>query len=124
MAAVRGEDGTRKYDDVAVFLEAHYPNLNDAVLVIHTKQNGEISEVASGKSKEEPEVLRSEANESDKVESHWKEVVSVMMLNKGWDVRNVTTIIGLRADWLDWLANSKPPESNCKSLRRSTPCAT
>jgi type III restriction enzyme len=44
-------DDTRNCDDVAEFLESHYPDLKDAVLVIHTKNNGEISEAASGKAK-------------------------------------------------------------------------
>ncbi len=46
-------DDTRNCDDVAAYLEGHYPDLKDAVLVIHTKNNGEISESTSGKSKEE-----------------------------------------------------------------------
>jgi type III restriction enzyme len=37
-------DDTRNCDDVAEYLEGHYPDLKDAVLVIHTKNNGEISE--------------------------------------------------------------------------------
>ncbi len=46
-------DDTRNCDDVAEYLEGRYPDLKDAVLVIHTKNNGEISEVASGKAKED-----------------------------------------------------------------------
>jgi len=45
-------DDTRNCDDVAEYLEDNYPDLKDAVLVIHTKSNGEISESTSGKSKE------------------------------------------------------------------------
>ena len=41
-------DDTRNCDDVAEYLEGHYPDLKDAVLVIHTKNNGEISESAIG----------------------------------------------------------------------------
>ncbi len=69
----------------------------DAVLVIHTKNNGEISEAASGKSKEELELLRKQSNEIDSWKSPYKAIVSVLMLKEGWDVRNVTTIVGLRA---------------------------
>ena len=90
-------DDTRNCDDVAAYLEGLYPDLKDAVLVIHTKSNGEISEAASGKAKEELELLRKQANEIDNPESPWKAIVSVMMLKEGWDVRNVTTIVGLRA---------------------------
>lgn len=42
-------DDTRNCDDVAEYLEANYSDLKDAVLVIHTKNNGEISEATSGK---------------------------------------------------------------------------
>jgi len=90
-------DDTRNCDDVAEYLEATYPDLKDAVLVIHTKNNGEISESASGKKKEELESLRKDANEIDSMESPYKAIVSVLMLKEGWDVRNVTTIVGLRA---------------------------
>jgi len=90
-------DDTRNCDDVADYLEGHYPDLKDAVLVIHTKKNGEISEAKKGKAKEELEELRKQANEIDGNDSPYKAIISVMMLKEGWDVRNVTTIVGLRA---------------------------
>ena len=90
-------DDTRNCDDVAQFLEGKYHDLKDAVLVIHTKNNGEISEAVSGKSKEEMDLLREQANSIDSLESPYKAIVSVMVLKEGWDVRNVTTIVGLRA---------------------------
>ena len=46
-------DDTRNCDEVAEYLESRYPELKDAVLVIHTQRNGEISEATSGKKKEE-----------------------------------------------------------------------
>src|SRR5271165_3428512 len=58
-------DDTRNCDDVAVYLESTYPDLKDAVLVIHTKNNGEISEASTGKSKEELDAVRKLANEID-----------------------------------------------------------
>ena len=90
-------DNTRNCDDVATYLENRYPDLKDAVLVIHTKQNGEISEAVSGRNREELEKLRKQANEIDSLESPYKAIVSVLMLKEGWDVKNVTTIVGLRA---------------------------
>jgi type III restriction enzyme len=41
-------DDTRNCDDVAQYLEKRYPDLENSVLVIHTKNNGEISEAQSG----------------------------------------------------------------------------
>ena len=89
-------DDTRNCDDVAAYLEGNYPDLKGAVLVIHTKNNGEISEASTGKSKEELEALRKQANEIDGMDNPYKAIVSVLMLKEGWDVRNVTTIVGLR----------------------------
>jgi type III restriction enzyme len=65
-------DDTKNCDDVAAYLEGNYPDLKDAVLTIHTKPNGEISEAASGKNKEELTKLRKEANEIDSWESPHK----------------------------------------------------
>jgi type III restriction enzyme len=90
-------DDTRNCDEVAAYLEAMYADLQGAVLVIHTKQNGEISEAATGRAREELEQLRALANDIDNPESPYKAIVSVLMLKEGWDVRNVTTIVGLRA---------------------------
>ena len=90
-------DDTRNCDEVAAYLENRYPELSGGVLTIHTKNNGEISEAASGKAKEELELLRKQSNEIDSDTSPYKAIVSVLMLKEGWDVRNVTTIVGLRA---------------------------
>jgi type III restriction enzyme len=90
-------DDTKNCDEVGAYLEKICPELQGAVLVIHTKNNGEISEAASGKNKEELELLRKQSNEIDTWKSPYKAIVSVLMLKEGWDVRNVTTIVGLRA---------------------------
>lgn len=78
-------DDTRNCDDVKSYLEDMYPDLKDAVLVIHTKNNGEISEASSGKAKEELERLRELSNKIDEPESPYKAIVSVLMLKEGWD---------------------------------------
>lgn len=90
-------DDTRNCDEVGEYLQKICPELQDAVLVIHTKNNGEISEAASGKSKEELDKLREESKNIDSWKSPHKAIVSVLVLKEGWDVRNVTTIVGLRA---------------------------
>ena len=89
-------DDTRNCDEVADYLESH-SELKGAVLVIHTKRNGEISEAASGKARKVLEELREQANKIDSPDSPYKAIVSVLMLKEGWDVKNVTTIVGLRA---------------------------
>ena len=89
-------DNTQSCDEVAEYLENHYPDLKDAVLVIHTNKSGEISEARSSKKQAELEKLRKQANTIDSLESPYKAIVSVLMLKEGWDVKNVTTIVGLR----------------------------
>jgi len=112
-------DDTKNCDDVAEFLESSYPDLKDAVLVIHTKDNGEISEATSGKNKEELEKLRRLANNIDSLESPYKAIVSVLMLKEGWDVRNVTTIVGLRA--YSSKSNILPEQTLGRGLRKMYP---
>jgi len=109
-------DDTRNCDDVAEYLEGHYPDLKDAVLVIHTKSNGEISESTSGKSKEELDRLREQANAIDSLDSPYKAIISVMVLKEGWDVRNVTTIVGLRA--YSAKSNILPEQTLGRGLRK------
>jgi len=89
-------DDTKNCDEVSAYLENRYPELKDSVLTIHTKNNGEINEASTGKGKEELDLLRKAANEIDKPDNNFKAVVSVLVLKEGWDVRNVTTIVGLR----------------------------
>jgi type III restriction enzyme len=109
-------DDTKNCDDVAGYLESTYPEFKDAVLVIHTNNNGEISESDSKKSKEELEKLRKQSNQIDTWDSPYKVIVSVLMLKEGWDVRNVTTIVGLRA--YASKSNILPEQTLGRGLRR------
>lgn len=59
------------------------------VLVIHTDNTGEVR-------KGDLEKARQAARDIDQAESNVKAIVSVMMLREGWDVRNVTVVLGLR----------------------------
>ena len=62
---------------------------DDQVLVIHTDAGGEIR-------KGELDELRRLARDIDDPENPIKVVVSVLVLREGWDVRNVTLVLGLR----------------------------
>ncbi|MDO9211494.1 MAG: DEAD/DEAH box helicase family protein, partial [Deltaproteobacteria bacterium] len=112
-------DDTRNCDDVAAYLEGNYPDLQGAVLVIHTKNTGEISESRSGKAKEELDELRRQANEIDNMDSPYKAIISVMVLKEGWDVRNVTTIVGLRPYKAP--SNILPEQTLGRGLRKMYP---
>ncbi len=59
------------------------------VLVIHTDNTGEVR-------KGDLEKARQAARDIDGAGSRIKAIVSVMMLREGWDVRNVTVVLGLR----------------------------
>jgi type III restriction enzyme len=114
-------DDTRNCDEVATYLRDATPEFaeKDAVLVIHTKNNGEISESTSGKAKEELDELRRLANEIDSFDSPYKAIISVMMLKEGWDVRNVTTIVGLRP--YKAASNILPEQTLGRGLRKMYP---
>jgi type III restriction enzyme len=109
-------DDTRNGDDVGAYLQKICPELDGAVLVIHTKNNGEISEAASGRNRDELELLRKQSNQIDSWDSPFKAIVSVLMLKEGWDVKNVTTIVGLRAYVAE--SNILPEQTLGRGLRR------
>ena len=98
------------------------PKHNNGAIFVQTddtKKNGEIFEAASGKAKEELERLRKQSNEIDGWESPFKVIVSVLMLKEGWDVKNVTTIVGLRA--YSSKSNILPEQTLGRGFRRMYP---
>ena len=106
-------DDTKNCDDVHEYLQM-YPDLKNKVLTIHTKNNGELFETAKGK--KELEKLRKASEEIDTWNSPYKAIVSVLMLKEGWDVKNVTTIVGLRAYAAK--ANILPEQTLGRGLRK------
>ena len=82
---------TAEADDVADWLRTKYPSEfgGDSTLVIHTDKTGEVS-------KKDLEAARKASREIDNDNSNVNAVVSVMMLREGWDVQNVTVVVGLR----------------------------
>lgn len=109
-------DDTKNCDDVAAYLEVTYPEFKDRVLTIHTNTSGEISESTSGKSKEELDKLRGLSNEIDDPSNPYVAIVSVLMLKEGWDVKNVTTVVGLRS--FSSKAKILPEQTLGRGLRR------
>jgi type III restriction enzyme len=109
-------DDTKNCDDVAEYLESTYPEFKDRVLTIHTNTSGEISETTSGRNKDELNELRKESNEIDNPDNKYVAIVSVLMLKEGWDVRNVTTVVGLRS--FSSKAKILPEQTLGRGLRR------
>ncbi len=82
---------TTEADDVADFLRTKYPAefADDKMLVIHTNNTGEIV-------KKDLDAARELARKVDNDDCPVNCIVSVLMLREGWDVQNVTVIVGLR----------------------------
>jgi type III restriction enzyme len=82
---------THEADDVGDYLQKKYPSDfgGDNLLVIHTDTKGEIT-------KKDLDKARRAAREVDDPESPVQAIVSVLMLREGWDVQNVTVVVGLR----------------------------
>ena len=85
---------TKEANEVGKHLEDRYPEFENAVLVIHTKGTGEISETKANE--KELQDLRRAADNIDSPHSPYKALVSVMMLREGWDVKTVGVTVGLR----------------------------
>lgn len=82
---------TKDADEIAEYLRVKYPDefAADKLLVIHTDKSGEVS-------KKDLDKARTVARQVDEAESPVNAIVSVLMLREGWDVQNVTVVIGLR----------------------------
>lgn len=82
---------TADAEDVGDYLRVKYPSdfANEKLLIIHTDKSGEIS-------KRDLDKARETARQVDDGTSPINAIVSVLMLREGWDVQNVTVIVGLR----------------------------
>jgi len=69
------------------------PDLKDKVLLIHTDSTGEIKKADLPKAREFAKTIDDPYPEKNPYEA----IVSTLMLNEGWDVRNVNVIVGLRS---------------------------
>lgn len=69
------------------------PDLKDKVLLIHTDSTGEIKKAELPKAREFAKTI----DDPDPEKNPYEAIVSTMMLNEGWDVRNVNVIVGLRS---------------------------
>jgi type III restriction enzyme len=108
---------TANADKVAAWLQQRHADLRSKVLVIHTNRQGDIVENTNSKAaKAELELFRRQSREIDSWDSPVKAVVLVMVLREGWDVRNVTTIVGLRP--FSAPSNILPKRTIGRGLRR------
>ncbi len=78
------------------------------LLLIHTDKTGEVS-------KKDLDLAREAARSIDLPDNKIKAIISVMMLREGWDVRNVSVILGLRP--FTAKANILPEQAVGRGLR-------
>ena len=84
-------NSTKEADDVGDYLRTKYPDEFGAekLLIIHTDNTGNVS-------KKDLDKARQVARDVDREECPVNAIVSVLMLREGWDVQNVTGVVGLR----------------------------
>jgi type III restriction enzyme len=106
---------TEEADDVGEYLRVTYPEDFGAtlsgdpqLLVIHTDRSGDVS-------KRDVDAAREVARRVDEGQSPVNAIVSVLMLREGWDVQNVTVIVGLRP--YTATANILPEQTIGRGLR-------
>jgi len=69
------------------------PDLKDKVLLIHTDSTGEVKRSDLPRAREFAKTI----DDPDPEKNPYEAIVSTLMLNEGWDVRNVNIIVGLRS---------------------------
>lgn len=120
-------------NEIAAYLDTDaFPLLKGRVLNLHTRLKGKIKKVMrggreiqefveseTGMKPDDLRALREMSRDLDSPNSQFRCVVSVMMLREGWDVRNVTTIVPLRA--YSAKAGILPEQTLGRGLRRMFP---
>ena len=109
-----------------------FADLNRRTINLHTHLKGKVKTIRQeGKrievfvedekaiSDDDLKAIRRISRELDSNDSPYSCIVSVLMLREGWDVRNVTTIVPLRA--YSSAANILPEQTLGRGLRRMTP---
>src|SRR5579863_6459373 len=102
---------TEDAEDVGDWLRKRYPaefGGDSRTLVIHTDKSGEIT-------KKDLDAARKLAREVDRPDCPTNAIVSVLMLREGWDVQNVTVVVGLRP--YTAAANILPEQAIGRGLR-------
>lgn len=127
-------ESTEAADQIAIRLnnDPVFKGLNQKTINLHTNLKGKVRTIKQeGKkveifvedeksiSDDDLKAIRRISRELDNNESPYNCIVSVLMLREGWDVRNVTTIVPLRA--YSSAANILPEQTLGRGLRRMTP---
>ncbi|HRR83176.1 MAG TPA: DEAD/DEAH box helicase family protein [Planctomycetota bacterium] len=84
-------NSTKEANEVGDWLRGKFPEdfAGEGLQVIHTDTKGEVS-------KSDLDAARQAVREIDEPDNPIRCIVSVLMLREGWDVNNVTVVVGLR----------------------------
>jgi type III restriction enzyme len=112
--------------------DASFAELNGKTINLHTNLKGKVKKIGQGKNAriefvpseseikdEDLKALRQLSRALDNNTTPYLCIVSVLMLREGWDVKNVTTIVPLRA--YSSKAAILPEQTLGRGLRRMTP---
>ena len=80
-------------DEIFGYVNSAVPDLKDKVLLIHTDSTGEVKKADLSRAREFAKTI----DDPDPEKNPYEAIVSTLMLNEGWDVRNVNVIVGLRS---------------------------
>jgi len=83
----------KEADEIFGYVNSAVPDLKDKVLLIHTDSTGEVKKADLPKARE----FAKSIDDPDPKKNPYEAIVSTLMLNEGWDVRNVNVIVGLRS---------------------------
>jgi len=83
----------KEADEIFGYVNSAVPDLKGKVLLIHTDSTGEVKKADLPKAREFAKTIDDPNPERNPYET----IVSTLMLNEGWDVRNVNVIVGLRS---------------------------
>ncbi len=83
----------KEADEIFDYVNSAVPDLKNKVLLIHTDSTGEVKKADLPKAREFAKTI----DDPDPEKNPYEAIVSTMMLNEGWDVRNVNVIVGLRS---------------------------
>ena len=102
-------ENTRDADDIYDFLKTRAEFKGEGkLLLIHTDKTGEVSKKDLNEAREAARLI-------DLPNNKIRAIVSVLMLREGWDVRNVSVVLGLRP--FTAKANILPEQSVGRGLR-------
>ncbi len=83
----------KEADEIFGYVNSAVPDLKDKVLLIHTDSTGEVKKADLPMAREFAKTI----DDPDPEKNPYEAIVSTLMLNEGWDVRNVNVIVGLRS---------------------------